>query len=194
MLVGVNWLEGNVFFFQVGTRRYMAPEVLEGAINFTRESFLYIDVYAFALVLWELASRCSAVDGMYCNSKHSLLLLNDMFWERKFSHQSKKWHKIKGFYLCTYRISSNNSRGRLFFISHQMGEVAHGKLCHNYFPFIFSFKIITSCKLNRGVLSVLNLSSFQCQYLQNKGKHKIHGHNERKTVTIPVLLWIICCI
>ena len=41
----------------------MAPEVLEGAINFTRESFLHIDVYAFALVLWELASRCSVVDG-----------------------------------------------------------------------------------------------------------------------------------
>lgn len=48
---------------QVGTRRYMAPEVLEGAINFTREAFLHIDVYALALVLWELASRCTAVDG-----------------------------------------------------------------------------------------------------------------------------------
>lgn len=46
----------------------MAPEVLEGAINFTRESFLYIDVYAFALVLWELASRCYAVDGRYHKS------------------------------------------------------------------------------------------------------------------------------
>ena len=46
----------------------MAPEVLEGAINFTRESFLYIDVYAFALVLWELASRCSCVDGMFFRS------------------------------------------------------------------------------------------------------------------------------
>ena len=89
----VSWCEltqWQCFFFQVGTRRYMAPEVLEGAINFTRESFLYIDVYAFALVLWELASRCSAVDGMYCNTKHSLLLLNDMFWELKFSHHSKK--------------------------------------------------------------------------------------------------------
>lgn len=48
---------------QVGTRRYMAPEVLEGAISFTRESFLYIDMYAFALVLWELVSRCTAADG-----------------------------------------------------------------------------------------------------------------------------------
>ncbi len=48
---------------QVGTRRYMAPEVLEGAINFQRDSFLRIDMYALGLVLWELVSRCTASDG-----------------------------------------------------------------------------------------------------------------------------------
>ncbi|AWP13720.1 Serine/threonine-protein kinase receptor [Scophthalmus maximus] len=48
---------------QVGTRRYMAPEVLEGAINFQRDSFLRIDMYALGLVLWELISRCKAADG-----------------------------------------------------------------------------------------------------------------------------------
>ncbi|CAH1971214.1 unnamed protein product [Acanthoscelides obtectus] len=48
---------------QVGTRRYMAPEVLEGAINFTSDAFLRIDMYACGLVLWELASRCTAQDG-----------------------------------------------------------------------------------------------------------------------------------
>ena len=48
---------------QVGTRRYMAPEVLEGAINFTRDAFLRIDVYACGLVLWELLSRCSGHGG-----------------------------------------------------------------------------------------------------------------------------------
>uniref|UniRef100_A0A3P9DDV8 Serine/threonine-protein kinase receptor n=2 Tax=Haplochromini TaxID=319058 RepID=A0A3P9DDV8_9CICH len=48
---------------QVGTRRYMAPEVLEGAINFQRDSFLRIDMYAMGLVLWELVSRCSDTDG-----------------------------------------------------------------------------------------------------------------------------------
>uniref|UniRef100_A0A667Y954 Serine/threonine-protein kinase receptor n=1 Tax=Myripristis murdjan TaxID=586833 RepID=A0A667Y954_9TELE len=47
---------------QVGTRRYMAPEVLEGAINFQRDAFLRIDMYALGLVLWELASRCKAAD------------------------------------------------------------------------------------------------------------------------------------
>jgi len=46
---------------QVGTRRYMAPEVLEGAINFSRDAFLRIDMYACGLVLWEIASRCNTV-------------------------------------------------------------------------------------------------------------------------------------
>ena len=52
-----------ISFIQVGTRRYMAPEVLEGAINFSRDSFLRIDMYACGLVLWEVVSRCSAADG-----------------------------------------------------------------------------------------------------------------------------------
>jgi len=47
----------------------MAPEVLEGAINFSKDAFLRIDVYACGLVLWELASRCSfaAQPGMNNN-------------------------------------------------------------------------------------------------------------------------------
>ncbi|XP_042201988.1 activin receptor type-2B-like [Callorhinchus milii] len=48
---------------QVGTRRYMAPEVLEGAINFQRDAFLRIDMYAVGLVLWEMVTRCTAADG-----------------------------------------------------------------------------------------------------------------------------------
>lgn len=47
----------DVAHSQVGTPRYMAPEVLDGAINFTRDAFLRIDVYACGLVLWELLSR-----------------------------------------------------------------------------------------------------------------------------------------
>ncbi|XP_058788645.1 activin receptor type-2A-like isoform X2 [Phymastichus coffea] len=43
---------------RVGTLRYMAPEILDGAINFTKNAILSIDMYAFALVLWELMSRC----------------------------------------------------------------------------------------------------------------------------------------
>ncbi|CAD5214522.1 unnamed protein product [Bursaphelenchus okinawaensis] len=42
---------------QVGTRRYMSPEVLEGATEFTGFAFQQIDVYAAALVIWEVMSR-----------------------------------------------------------------------------------------------------------------------------------------
>ena len=41
----------------------MAPEVLEGAIHFSRDSFLRIDMYACGLVLWELATRCNFGQG-----------------------------------------------------------------------------------------------------------------------------------
>ncbi|EFO28480.2 TKL/STKR/TYPE2 protein kinase [Loa loa] len=44
---------------QVGTRRYMSPEILEGATEFTAFAFRQIDVYASALVLWEILSRTS---------------------------------------------------------------------------------------------------------------------------------------
>ena len=43
----------------------MAPEVLEGAITFSRESFLRVDVYALALILWEMSGRCTAADGRF---------------------------------------------------------------------------------------------------------------------------------
>ncbi|BFZ22056.1 hypothetical protein BsWGS_25095 [Bradybaena similaris] len=42
----------------VGTKRYMAPEVLTETLNAdVFESFKCVDVYAFGLVLWELARR-----------------------------------------------------------------------------------------------------------------------------------------
>ncbi|XP_063788854.1 TGF-beta receptor type-2-like isoform X2 [Pseudophryne corroboree] len=47
---------------QVGTARYMAPEVLESRVNLEDlESFKQMDVYSLALVLWEMASRCEAI-------------------------------------------------------------------------------------------------------------------------------------
>ncbi|XP_069068104.1 TGF-beta receptor type-2 isoform X2 [Pleurodeles waltl] len=47
---------------QVGTARYMAPEVLESRINLENlESFKQTDVYSMALVLWEITSRCNAI-------------------------------------------------------------------------------------------------------------------------------------
>ncbi|MCZ8632476.1 MAG: protein kinase, partial [Spiroplasma sp. Tabriz.8] len=51
-------IEHRKKFLQVGTPRYMAPEVLECSVTFTKTSFTKIDVYALSLVLWELLSRC----------------------------------------------------------------------------------------------------------------------------------------
>lgn len=45
-------------YLQVGTPRYMAPEILECCLLFTKASFTKVDVYALSLVLWELLSRC----------------------------------------------------------------------------------------------------------------------------------------
>jgi serine/threonine protein kinase len=44
---------------KVGTKRYMAPEVLSGTVEVSQfESFKRIDVYALGLVLWEITRRC----------------------------------------------------------------------------------------------------------------------------------------
>ncbi|GFR93092.1 receptor protein serine/threonine kinase, partial [Elysia marginata] len=50
----------------VGTKRYMAPEVLNGELNPAFfESFKRVDVYAFGLVLWEIAKRARPYADLY---------------------------------------------------------------------------------------------------------------------------------
>ncbi|RZC38175.1 bone morphogenetic protein receptor type-2, partial [Asbolus verrucosus] len=51
----------NKSISEAGTLRYMAPEVLEGAVNLRdcESALKQIDVYALGLVLWELGTRCS---------------------------------------------------------------------------------------------------------------------------------------
>lgn len=52
---------------RVGTKRYMAPELLDETMNITCfESFKRVDIYAFGLVLWEIATRCQ-VGGRFIN-------------------------------------------------------------------------------------------------------------------------------
>ena len=44
---------------QQGSRRYMAPEILDGTMDvLSFDAYLEVDMYAFGLVLWEIASRC----------------------------------------------------------------------------------------------------------------------------------------
>lgn len=38
----------------------MAPELLEGVIAHTREALCSVDMYAFALVMWEIVTQCDA--------------------------------------------------------------------------------------------------------------------------------------
>jgi serine/threonine protein kinase len=45
-------------FVQIGTIRYMAPELLEGVIAHTREALCSVDMYALALVMWEILTQC----------------------------------------------------------------------------------------------------------------------------------------
>ncbi|RZF48115.1 hypothetical protein LSTR_LSTR002181 [Laodelphax striatellus] len=50
---------------RVGTKRYMAPEVLDESMNMNHfDAFKRADVYAFGLILWEIARRCN-VGGIY---------------------------------------------------------------------------------------------------------------------------------
>uniref|UniRef100_H3AI87 Activin receptor type-1C n=1 Tax=Latimeria chalumnae TaxID=7897 RepID=H3AI87_LATCH len=45
---------------RVGTKRYMAPEILDDTINTSIfESFKRADIYSLGLVYWEIARRCS---------------------------------------------------------------------------------------------------------------------------------------
>lgn len=44
---------------RVGTKRYMAPEVLDESLNRNHfQSYIMADMYSFGLILWEVARRC----------------------------------------------------------------------------------------------------------------------------------------
>jgi len=50
---------------RVGTKRYMSPEILDMSMNMQSfESFRRVDVYAFALVMWEVTRRCMSHEGV----------------------------------------------------------------------------------------------------------------------------------
>lgn len=44
---------------RVGTKRYMAPEVLDESLNKNQfQAYLMADIYSFGLVIWEMSRRC----------------------------------------------------------------------------------------------------------------------------------------
>ena len=53
-----NFPDKSIFNFQVGTRRYMAPEILNSSINLaTFEGLRRADMYMFGLISWEIGHR-----------------------------------------------------------------------------------------------------------------------------------------
>jgi len=52
---------------RVGTKRYMAPEVLDEIININHfDSFKQADVYSLGLVLWEIGRRTTVGGKLEC--------------------------------------------------------------------------------------------------------------------------------
>lgn len=51
----------HLLLYQVGTIRYMAPEVLEGAVNLRdcESALKQVDMYALGLIYWETFMRCT---------------------------------------------------------------------------------------------------------------------------------------
>ncbi|CAH8623434.1 unnamed protein product [Dicrocoelium dendriticum] len=60
---------------KAGTLRYMAPELLDGAINFTDVALLRTDIYSLGLILWELLCAIHPNDliSLHCLADGSLI-------------------------------------------------------------------------------------------------------------------------
>ncbi|XP_063547668.1 TGF-beta receptor type-1 isoform X1 [Cydia strobilella] len=86
---------------RVGTKRYMAPEVLDETMD-TRQFDPYkrSDVYSFGLVVWEMARRCGALPDEYQPPYHDCVppdpALEDMrrvvCLERRRPSVPNRWH------------------------------------------------------------------------------------------------------
>ena len=74
----------------------MAPEILERAISFHRDAFLRIDMYAFALVMWECLSRCQ--DLPRGPAHYSLPYENELGTQERWIHDEKRIHFTNHFF------------------------------------------------------------------------------------------------
>ena len=71
---------------RVGTKRYMAPELLDETMSHsTFDAFKQVDIYAFGLVLWEIAHRtgCNGVVEEYQCPYHDKLHPDPLFEDVK---------------------------------------------------------------------------------------------------------------
>lgn len=69
---------------KVGTKRYMAPEVLDDSIQVDCfESYKRVDIWAFGLVLWEIARR-TVSNGQSVFSSTDASCLSDQIFIASF--------------------------------------------------------------------------------------------------------------
>ncbi len=61
-VIGDDFVEGADPVIQVGTKRHMAPEILNKTLSYEFESFCQADIYAYGLVMWEVLRRVE-IDG-----------------------------------------------------------------------------------------------------------------------------------
>lgn len=100
--------------YQVGTIRYMAPEVLEGAVNLRdcESALKQVDMYALGLIYWETFMRCTDLfPGETGRQKDCVKsVVSDFAWIR----WAPSFQKHKCFLLiCTTIIITNNTRAPL---------------------------------------------------------------------------------
>lgn len=51
---------------RMGTRRYMAPEVLDETLNKNQfQAYIMADIYSYGLIVWEMARRCVTGGTVY---------------------------------------------------------------------------------------------------------------------------------
>ena len=74
---------------RVGTKRYMAPEVLDESLNKSHfQPYIMADIYSFGLIVWEMARRC--VTGG--RSVGSVFLVVSVY--SSFKTQQLQWHDL----------------------------------------------------------------------------------------------------
>ncbi|CAF0888006.1 unnamed protein product [Adineta ricciae] len=64
-------------FVQIGTMRYMAPELLEGVITYTHDALYSVDMYALALVFWEILMQCDIYPLTVYQAPYEEYLINN---------------------------------------------------------------------------------------------------------------------
>lgn len=126
----------NVCILQVGTARYMAPEVLEARLNLENtESFKQTDIYSMALVLWEMTSRCEAIGGLWIHHKHTFFCFYS--FQDVGCHFSQCWDTLKTkvimpHYICQHMLVTGRVLGSVVEVYHILKICVSCNLTYTY--------------------------------------------------------------